>query len=336
MSDAQALAGGLDDGVSRQRYYASSEVPASARRELAEAAKPRTAVGSDRQRLAALTLLAAASPDEAAEAAARLADDPKLGESLRTDAFQMQLLTQSGKRRGTAAWPRCKGTDARSQETRREVSGSRAAIGLRSLQSGFYLYMAIRVFVLRPAVRATARRSFPKPPEGVEVEARPPAAGRFRRRDGGLRRLSAGPARRARRHGAAAAVLARQQKSSSEWSKLVYRAIAVIDDPKYIPVLREIYGKLDKYERDEFYWTIRIMSGPEILKFRKQVRDEMGTPSPFEYTDRFAHAWRTVGCVRDAPQLITKHTSRWCVADAPYCFWNAHFPFVPGGICHVA
>jgi len=64
--------------------------------------------------------------------------------------------------------------------------------------------------------------------------------------------------------------------SSSDWKKLVYRAIAVVDDPKYIPVLREIYGKLDQYEMSEFYWTIRIMTGPEILSFRKQVRDEVG------------------------------------------------------------
>jgi hypothetical protein len=41
-------------------------------------------------------------------------------------------------------------------------------------------------------------------------------------------------------------------------------------------VLRGIYSKLDDYEISEFYWTIRIMSGPEILKFRKQIRDEKG------------------------------------------------------------
>ena len=63
---------------------------------------------------------------------------------------------------------------------------------------------------------------------------------------------------------------------SGEWRRLVYRAIAVIDDPKYIAVLRDIYGKLNDYEVSEFYWTVRIMSGPEILKFRKQIRDEKG------------------------------------------------------------
>ena len=55
----------------------------------------------------------------------------------------------------------------------------------------------------------------------------------------------------------------------------MYRAVAVSDDPKYIPVLREIYGKLERYEALEFYWTIRIMTGPEILKFRKEVRNKM-------------------------------------------------------------
>ncbi len=64
---------------------------------MAEAAKPRTAAGSDRQRLVALTLLATAAPDEAAESAAAMADDPKLSAALRTDAFQIQLLTQPAK-----------------------------------------------------------------------------------------------------------------------------------------------------------------------------------------------------------------------------------------------
>ena len=53
-------------------------------------------------------------------------------------------------------------------------------------------------------------------------------------------------------------------------------AIAAIDDPQYIPVLREVYGKLEEDEVTEFYWTIRIMSGAEILKFRKQIREEVG------------------------------------------------------------
>jgi HEAT repeat protein len=63
----------------------------------------------------------------------------------------------------------------------------------------------------------------------------------------------------------------------SRW--YVYRAIALMDDPQYVPVLRKIYEKSYKkrpgYARG-FYWTIRIMSGPEVLELRKQIRDDAG------------------------------------------------------------
>ena len=49
-----------------------------------------------------------------------------------------------------------------------------------------------------------------------------------------------------------------------------------MDDSSQIPVLRRIYAGLGQYEVSEFYWTIRIMTGPEMLKFRKQIRDEVG------------------------------------------------------------
>ena len=26
----------------------------------------------------------------------------------------------------------------------------------------------------------------------------------------------------------------------------------------------------------EFYWTIRFMTGPEVLKLRKEIRDQVG------------------------------------------------------------
>ena len=69
----------------------------------------------------------------------------------------------------------------------------------------------------------------------------------------------------------------RQQRADyNEWTSLAYRAIAVADDPQYVPVLAEIYAKLKEYEVSEFYWTIRSMSGPEILKLRKRIRDEVG------------------------------------------------------------
>jgi hypothetical protein len=67
-------------------------------------------------------------------------------------------------------------------------------------------------------------------------------------------------------------------KENASLSRLVYRAVAVLDDPKYLPVLRQIYGMTPEPESKDFYWTIRIMSGPEILKFRKEIRDRQKTP----------------------------------------------------------
>lgn len=58
--------------------------------------------------------------------------------------------------------------------------------------------------------------------------------------------------------------------------KTVYRAIAYLNDTEKIDILREIYESHDTYELGEFYWTIRIMSGDDIAKFRKEIRDRVG------------------------------------------------------------
>ena len=275
--NAQSLAGGLMAAYVGKSYGMSSDVPAAARRELAEAAKPRTTAGGDRQRLAALTLLAAALPDEAAEAAARLADDPKLGAPLRTDAFQVRLLVLSGKEAPPVALAALKGTEA----ARKKIALKYLVHGpaeLASLQSGFRLYLDFdRSFYSSSSRDGTP--IIPKPPAGVEAEHVRPLVGDS-------------DAETAACAGYLLALLGEpdgmepllkywreNRKSSSDWGKLVYRAIAVVDDPKYIPVLREIHAKFDRSDKNEFYWTIRIMSGPEILKFRKQVREEIGASS---------------------------------------------------------
>ena len=62
--------------------------------------------------------------------------------------------------------------------------------------------------------------------------------------------------------------------------KLLYQAIAFSNDPKQIPVLQELYEtmSLALYSRNmaDFYWTIRTMTGPEIMALRKRIRDEQG------------------------------------------------------------
>ena len=47
----------------------------------------------------------------------------------------------------------------------------------------------------------------------------------------------------------------------------------MLDDEENLPVLKQIYEQIKKDDDvKEFYWTIRVMTGPAALKFRSQVR----------------------------------------------------------------
>jgi hypothetical protein len=66
---------------------------------------------------------------------------------------------------------------------------------------------------------------------------------------------------------------------NTAYRKLLVRAIAHADQPEHVAVLRRIYAEI-KQQTDpdeaikEFYWSIRPMTGPEVLELRKQIRDE--------------------------------------------------------------
>jgi HEAT repeat protein len=257
------------------RYYASSSSSPAARRALAAAAKPRAESGTEVQRLVALALLAHASRTDAAAIAARLAEDAKLSDAIRLDAFQIQLMTQPATESRKSALAAIKGKDnARKKLAMRFlVQGSSA---LRMLHTGFWVYFDLESVVYSSSSSGTP--IVPKPPEGLtakdvrplakDPDAETAATANYLLALLGDRDALEPLVRYWRQNGG----------SSSEFKKFVYRAIAVADDPKYIPVLRELYSKYDRsdYELREFYWTIRIMTGSEILKFRKQIRDEVG------------------------------------------------------------
>ena len=60
--------------------------------------------------------------------------------------------------------------------------------------------------------------------------------------------------------------------------RLVFRAVAAIGDDSLVPILDEAYkdSEGDSYDVREYYWTIRTMNGPNVLKLRKQIRDTVG------------------------------------------------------------
>ena len=69
------------------------------------------------------------------------------------------------------------------------------------------------------------------------------------------------------------------ENDSDEVAKLVYQAISVIDDDKLSSHLDEIYeqhAKDSNWFAGPFYWTIRPMSGQNVLKLRSRMRREIG------------------------------------------------------------
>ena len=270
---ASAIVEGLRRAYLGTRYYDSSNITASDRRALSEDANPRTTSGTEIQRLAALVLLANVDAEEAAAAAVRLADDQQLSAKVRLDAFQVSLVVRPKKEAVQASISAMRKDD----NERKKIALQYLVHGpnvLRSLKDGFNLYGAIDS--TSEVSYGEVKLIYPKPPGGVEVaqilplvhDSDPEIAACA----GYLLALLDEPLGM----DALLKYWKAQPKKSGEWHRLVYRAIAVLDDPKYLPVLREIYSNLDEYEVREFYWTVRIMTGPDILKFRKQIRDEQG------------------------------------------------------------
>lgn len=75
-------------------------------------------------------------------------------------------------------------------------------------------------------------------------------------------------------------LLARWRKQpEGPWRKLVYSAIASLDDDELTPLLEEIYKSFDENDTlgvREFYWTVRTMSGAAVRTLRDKVRAEVG------------------------------------------------------------
>lgn len=279
-SVADSLEGGLRRAYYGKNYNDRSEITASQRREMAAVAGPRAAEGPEWQRVVALALLLGAAPQQAAEVAGKMAHDPKLTEPLRRDAFQI-LLAASPKDERTAT-----ATAALSWEDplHRRMALSYLAGGssqINYLRGGISLWydsddrMDIYYSSGEPII--------PEPPKGLKPQEIRPL-------------LDDADPQTAAYAGYLLVLLDdrsgleklleywRRQETQQSFLEdrltwLVYRAIAVMDDPVHQPILEKIYTELEEYEMAQFYWTIRIMSGPEILRFRKRIRDEVGMDS---------------------------------------------------------
>jgi hypothetical protein len=276
----EEMAAILVEGL-REAYYGDSRtqsgrIPASACKEMAKVVQARLGQGTELARLVALALLAEAAPDEAAQAAAGIAGNAKAGEALRTDAFQVLLITQPKEVANRTAVDAISGGNLqrRKKALAYLVEGPRHLFMLRN-------HLSIRPYAFETFVdtASSSEPAIPKPPKGVTLEQLRPL-------------LSGSDPEAAAYAGYLAALLGHAEglppllrywqnegARAPRVPRLVYTAIAALDDSTQIPVLRKILEELSQYEVRDFYWTIRAMSGPEALGLRKEIRDRVGMDS---------------------------------------------------------
>ncbi len=271
-SMGDAVQSGLHSSFMGNRYYDRTSITAAMKKRMAAAVAPHVAASSPRKRLAALDLLLFAAPDQALAAAKQTMDDPALEESLRRDAFIVALAAQTNSERVETAIEALAGTDA----PRRTIALKFLAVGPSSLAR-----LASAGFMLQVEDDGTFRSItsgqpiVPTPPRKLTADHVRPLLDHPDRETaayaGYLLALFGEPEGLGPLLG-----YWRSQSPSDELDRLVYRAISAVDDSQHIAALKQIYGRLNQHEKGEFYWTIRGMNGPEILTFRKQIRDEVG------------------------------------------------------------
>ncbi len=263
---------GLRQAVFGNEWYDTGEIKPIRRKRLLETLEPRARSGSVVQRLMAITMMKRLNAENWLELVEAIAEDASVAEPLRADAFQLKLGLLDSAGRTELAIQTLGGSDADRHKTALMylALGNEAPSYLKhtrlDINTDPYSYYESS---------GDAKIIVPKPPRGLEpdqvrrlVNSQDPETAAYA---GYLLALYGDG------DGMPALIQYWRDQQGSSSARLVYRAIAAVDDPQYIPLLREIYAGFEStYETREFYWTIRIMNGPEILQFRKQIRDEVG------------------------------------------------------------
>lgn len=260
--------------------YDPTDAPARMRRKAIEDIKPRTESGTRWQRTFALAMLLPIAGDDVAETARKIVNDMEAEADFRADAFQILLLAESDKDAQQTAVNAI--VNPNPEIARRALSYlTMGKESLASLQEGaITLDRGLSFSSYNRFQSSDNKLPLPEAPEGLNAAQLQPL------------RNSADPEIAAR----AAYLLVllghpdaldslidywrRHAKEDSRWTRLVYQAIAYLDDASRVELLQEIFEQINTEENGgdvrDFYWSIRSMTGPKILGLRKKIRDTVG------------------------------------------------------------
>jgi HEAT repeat protein/thiol-disulfide isomerase/thioredoxin len=256
-----------------ERYYSPSDASPAIRKKVAAAAKQQAETGGKWQRLVGLVMLANAAPDQVTAVAKQLMSDAKLDEGLRRDAYHVYFTTLPKTERRELAVASLTGDDPH----RKSIALRYFVAGLDDLEyvRGYRFDLELADDDVRQR-QSSGQPIIPKPPKGIQADdVRPlindedPRTAAYAGHLLSLFRYSDGlpPLLKYWRE---------QGTDDDDLNRMVYRSIAILDASDHIDVLEAIYGTMSSYRASEFYWTIRIMSGPKMLALRKRIRTEVG------------------------------------------------------------
>jgi len=260
----------------KNKYYNPKSATSSQKKEAREKLKPMAAEGPRWQRMIALVILTKFSPSTALELAEEIASDETASAELRADAFQIQLTTETKlKAEKTAvAAMQSEVPEIRRRAIRFLVLGAEKMYYIG--KSG--LYTDVHDSHTRKSSEWATSLIEIKPPNDLTQEAVQAIADESEEL-----KLSAFAGYLLALFGDDSGLedLIKFHKSldpDETLDRLLFRAIAAVNATTKVPLLEEIYARMEGDEQRirEFYWTIRNMSGPEILAFRKKIRNDVG------------------------------------------------------------
>jgi hypothetical protein len=233
--------------------------------------------GGTWQRLVAMSLLLATDDQTTAELARQIYDDAQRDEEARQEGLKFLLLAEKASQARKTALEVLRSGEAGARRTALAYL-ARGADSLHSFRDGsFHIESDDNPQMFFGAVE-TEESVAPEVPEGLAADdLRPfladadPALAAF----AGYLLTQLGEAE-------GLDPLLRQWSTagatSNVWTPLVYHALAALDDSTHVDLLVQIYEGTEHNAVDvrDFYWAIRSMSGPEVLRLRKRIRDEVG------------------------------------------------------------
>ncbi len=266
----QLVEHGLKTAYFGERYWDSEQITKRMRAQARDSILAQAESGPPLKRLLALVLLHNYSPDDVAEKIKSFLADASVPADIQADAFAIELLSHPVAEQNKLAVAALKANDL----ARKRIALKFLAAGassLRELSSGEFTLD----LTLTEGFEPYNSPIVPAAPRGVEIDSIRPL-------------LNDGDPQVAAYAGYLLTLLGefdaikpllaywKTSPTGDELDKLVYQAIVATNDPQYIPELKTIADRIEDYRARHFYWTVRSMSGPDILQFRKQLREKFG------------------------------------------------------------